>query len=140
MKGEEVRTFKFDVAVDNHLVVEVGDRADEFGKDAADERGSEDFPVGGRDVKEVAAGVVAEHEDGAGRLDAPGLEVDQGGVANVLHDFELALEGHLDAILGCAAAGAMLADLDGYERPAFMLRGQFRGGKAGSWTYIFVVG
>ena len=102
------------------MVVEIGDGADQLGKHAADEGWSEEIAMASGDVKEVAAGIVAEHEDSSTWLDAPCLEVDERWVAHYLHELQLALEAHLDAVLGCPASRAMLADFDGYQGPAFM--------------------
>jgi hypothetical protein len=61
--------------VDDILVVEIGYRTDKLGEHAADERWGEEIAVTSRYVKEIPAGVVAEHKDGACLLDAPGLQV-----------------------------------------------------------------
>lgn len=106
--------------MDDVLIVEIGDGADQLGKHAADEGGSEEVTMASGDVKEVATGVVAEHEDGPTWLNAPCLEVHERWVAHCLHELKLALEAHLDAVLGCPSSGAMLADFDGYQGPAFV--------------------
>jgi hypothetical protein len=55
--------------------MKVGDRADELGENAADERWCEKVSMTSCHVKEISARVVAEYEDGAGWLYVPCLEV-----------------------------------------------------------------
>lgn len=55
--------------------VKVSDRADEFGENAADKGWREKVAMTSCHVKEISAGMVTEHEDGAGWLDVPCLEV-----------------------------------------------------------------
>jgi hypothetical protein len=61
--------------------MEIGYRTDKFGEQAADERWGKEIAVTSGYVKEISAGVVAEHEDGASLLDAPGLQVYERGVS-----------------------------------------------------------
>jgi hypothetical protein len=63
--------------VDNVFGVKIANRADELGKHAAHQGRPEHVAVLRRHVKKVAARAVAQHQDGARRLDAPGLEIHQ---------------------------------------------------------------
>jgi fructose-1-phosphate kinase PfkB-like protein len=114
--------------------VEISDGADKFREHATDEGWSEEFAMASGKVKEISPGVVTEDQDSSTEFDAPGFEVHERRVPHCLHEFKLALEAHLDAVLGGTPSGAMLADLNGYQGPAFMC-----GGLLGAGTAIFVV-
>lgn len=117
--GARWLTLEFDVPVNDVLVVKIGHGAHKLGEHAADEGWRKKLAMTSRHVKQIPTGVVTKHEDCSGRLDTPGLEVHERRVPYRLHDLELPLQAHLDAVLGRTPSGAMLADLNGYQGPAF---------------------
>lgn len=69
-----------------------------------------------RNVKEVPARTVTQHQKRPARLDAPRLQVHERRVANILHNLQLALQAHLNPILARPASGPVLEHLDGHQR------------------------
>jgi len=124
-------TLEFDVAVDYPLLVEIAHRTYELGEDPPKQRRTQQFTACAGHVEEVAPGTVAEHQNGPGGFYAPGFQVDKGGVIDGLHDFQLALEAHLDAVLGRAALGAGFANLDGDQGPSLVARARLRSQETG---------
>lgn len=112
------RTLKLNVAVDDALAVKIRHGGHELAEYALNQLRAQKVAHARGKVKEVTARAVAHDEDGARLLDAPGAQVDDGRVPDDLHNLELALQAHLDAIFAGTAAGAVLADLDGDERLA----------------------
>jgi hypothetical protein len=104
------------------LAVQIHDGADKLREHAADEAGSEERPVARSHVEQVSARIVAEDQNRTGLLDAPRLKVHHRGVPHRPHDLQLPFQAHLDALLGGAAAGAVLADFDSHERPPIVGR------------------
>jgi len=65
-------------------------------------------------VKQITTRAVAEHQNGPRHLNVPSLKMHQARVVDTLHNLQLALEAHLDAILRRSAARAVLTYLDGH--------------------------
>ena len=125
--------------MDYPLVVEIAHRADQFREDPPQERGAEQFTVRAGNVEQITARAVAEHQDGPGSFYVPGLQVDQGRMADGLHDFQFALEAHFDTVFGRATPRAGFADLDSHQSPALIPCLRFRGKEARRLLRVFVI-
>ena len=87
------------------------------------------------DIEQIAAGAVAQDEEGSCRFNIPGFEMNNRRVVDGSHDFEFSLEAHLDALFRRSAARTMLAHFDGHQS----LQVGFDGGRYAARSVFFAV-